>query len=942
MVGHSSGEISAAYAAGALTLEDAIAVAYHRGKVTDKLANSEFKGAMMAVGMSKAEAEPIISNLKSGRVSVACENSPSSITISGDTSAIDEMLDILDQNKVFARKLAVEFAYHSHHMEFVANDYASALANLSPHQSGSVEFYSSVTGAKIELNELDSNYWVSNMVGRVKFSESLFTLCLGSSGGKRRRKRGGGSPAVDVLVELGPHGALSGPIKQILQSHEQLGRASITYVSALSRNTDAVKTTGELACELLKRGYPVNMSAVNLNENVSSNVLVDLPPYSWNHSNALWSESRISKAFRNRLHPRTDILGVEDINCNRLEPRWRNIIRPSEIPWVRDHKVQSQIVYPAAGFIAMAIEAANQQANLKSFDIDAYRLRDITIGQALIIPEDQPEIETSLSLRPYCESSRETSTIWNEFCIFSVTEDNTWTEHCRGLITVDLKSAPSEVDGAALESRDLGNFVDLNAMASEEVETKDFYGTLASLGLEYGPTFSNMTKYQAIAGRCLAKVVISDTASSMPMSFQYPVVVHPSTLDACLHPLFPAISAANGSLEPMVPTFLEAMSVSARISSEPGHEFSVTAKSEKTNFRQHRVSLTACNQTCGSQEPMINITGLTCTTLARETNADSTDEAPRKLCFQMDWRPDINLLTAKHAESLCEHPPPFGEEARIESLEQVGFYLMDRALKTVANEEASSFLQHHKKLWRCMKSFCKRVKSNEMDVSTTSWVEADEAQRADVIAKVRSSGAEGDLLCHVGDNLPSILRHEVEPLAVMMENDRLDNYYAQNSRMGLNYKQAATYIDLLAHKNPHLKILEIGAGTGGATLPILEALGGSDASLSRFVSYDFTDISSGFFENAKERFNQWGSLLNFKKLNIEEDPINQGYEDGTYDLVIAANVLHATESMDKTMRNVRKMIKPGGKLCLIELTRERFMTSTVFGTLLGWWAGKEG
>ena len=175
----------------------------------------------------------------------------------------------------------------------------------------------------------------------------------------------------------------------------------------------------------------------------------------------------------------------------------------------------------------------------------------------------------------------------------------------------------------------------------------------------------------------------------------------------------------------------------------------------------------------------------------------------------------------------------------------------------------------------------------------------------------------------------------------MMEGNRLDKYYANNVRMSQNYKFAARYIDLLAHKNPNLNILEVGAGTGGCTFPILQVLGGADGTLPRFTNYDFTDVSAGFFESSSKKTKSWGSLVSFKKLDIEKDPVTQGFSEASYDLVIAANVLHATTSMDKTMRHVRKLLKPSGKLCLVELTRERMMTSTVFGTLPGWWAGEE-
>ena len=137
-----------------------------------------------------------------------------------------------------------------------------------------------------------------------------------------------------------------------------------------------------------------------------------------------------------------------------------------------------------------------------------------------------------------------------------------------------------------------------------------------------------------------------------------------------------------------------------------------------------------------------------------------------------------------------------------------------------------------------------------------------------------------------------------------------------------------------------MKILEIGAGTGGATLSVLEALSGADVSAPKFATYDFTDLSPTFFEKAAEKLSAWSDFLTFKKLDIEVDPSLQGYELGSYDLIIAANVLHATRRIGDTMKGVRSLLKPGGTLVLIELTVKTMAVSLIFGTLPGWWIGK--
>ena len=142
-----------------------------------------------------------------------------------------------------------------------------------------------------------------------------------------------------------------------------------------------------------------------------------------------------------------------------------------------------------------------------------------------------------------------------------------------------------------------------------------------------------------------------------------------------------------------------------------------------------------------------------------------------------------------------------------------------------------------------------------------------------------------------------------------------------------------------------MRFLEVGAGTGGMTVQMLKTLGGGRGndvpSMPRYSLYNFTDISRSFFGQAQETFGKY-KRLDFNALNIEEDPEKQGFECGTYDIIVAAAVLHATTDLIKTLKNVRKLLKPGGKLCLSELTKPNlFRTAFVFGQLEGWWLSTE-
>lgn len=220
MTGHSSGEIAAAYASGALDFKDALKVSFYRGQLANTIPEkaSHLKGAMLAVGLSEEKARRIINQLegKGGKMVVACVNSPSSVTVSGDETAIIELQDILEARMIFNRRLVVDTAYHSHHMEVIAREYLTSLSDIQPQKTSEfVRFVSSVTGRQMAGNELDAAYWVRNMVSQVRFSMALECMCIRPA--EKQLGQSWSKYAVDSIVEIGPHSALAGPIKQTLK-----------------------------------------------------------------------------------------------------------------------------------------------------------------------------------------------------------------------------------------------------------------------------------------------------------------------------------------------------------------------------------------------------------------------------------------------------------------------------------------------------------------------------------------------------------------------------------------------------------------------------------------------------------------------------------------------------------------------------------------------------
>ena len=433
VLGHSSGEIAAAFAAGALSLSSCITIAYHRGELASKLAG---RGAMIAIGATLAEVTSLLEQVVSGKAVIACVNSPSLITVSGDIAAVDSLQTLATDANYVARRLTIDTAYHSHHMLRIEAEYLSKLGGIEPIESSplfesSPRFHSSLRGKQVPFEDLGGTYWSQNLISPVLFSQALTDMCL-------ERSNDPPLPKVDVILEIGPHSSLKAPIQDILRSRANASGSSI-YLPTLIRNSENVRnllhTVGALHC----LGYPVDCSDFYFSSmDTPRKILSDLPQYPWLHTKRYWHETRISRNNRFRRFPHHDLLGTLTEDFNEPEPRWKNTIRLSEVPWLSHHLIQSSVVFPFAAYVSMACEAAFQRAAMRGQDVGpshSYNFREIFVKKSLILAESSP-VELSCSLRPHADGTKSTSSIWDEFRIYSHKEETGWSEHCSGLVSV--------------------------------------------------------------------------------------------------------------------------------------------------------------------------------------------------------------------------------------------------------------------------------------------------------------------------------------------------------------------------------------------------------------------------------------------------------------------------------------------------------------------------
>lgn len=347
------------------------------------------------------------------------------------------------------------------------------------------------------------------------------------------------------------------------------------------------------------------------------------------------------------------------------------------------------------------------------------------------------------------------------------------------------------------------------------------------------------------------------------------------------------------------------------------------------------------------KEPLVVIEGLRTASLENigdRSPARVNSKSLKRLGSLPVWDIDIDHLPLGIAQPLFErlgNSIPDADPKLIQDLELASLIFSKRIVNYFSHAEAASFASHHQLFYEYMQHRYDLAKDGKLECQEgdLSWIDTTREFEDALLQRVSRESIDGKLLCHHCHRLPEILTGKVEPLQLLREEDLLTEYY--RTTIGTNkYSPIVTeYVRKLSHKRP-LRILEIGAGTGGTTSVVLRALGRQNEAVARLQAYTFTDISPGFFEAATEDFKEWATLLEFKILDIEKDPLDQGIEAGSYDLVIANNVLHATHSVGTCLENCRKVLKPNGRLLLGENTSKLARVPMIFGTLPGWWNGE--
>lgn len=763
------------------------------------------------------------------------------------------------------------------------------------------------------------------MTHPVLFSQAFERICFSDTG----------TSNVDMIVEVGAHSTLAGPMRQILKARD----TELPYVSCLKRPEDAVDTMQQVACALIARGYPVNIKAVNSPRGEEGRLVTDLPSYPWSHTKRFWVEPRISREQKYKKFPPHELLGSPVNGGNALMPTWRNFIRLSEIEWFKDHQIDGSVVFPGAGYIALALEAVRLLTYPSEATIQGYRLRDIDIMTAMVIPDSSSGLEIQLSLQS-CSQKNLDHDGWYEFKLCSLTSGGSWIEHCKGFVTADtddrLNARSAELTRKAESPREAtylrGSAGDAPAT---KVDIEALFSGLRDRGIYHGPEFQNLIDSRTAGQRAITNLAVSDNAC---LAHEY--VLHPTTLDSVLQASFSSLPKEMDKDVMVLPRFIQSLSVPRALKRQGGDKlqaFSELVKADKRGYTSDIAIAAAVPEpedTSSKFPDFLQLRGFFGQAVPRRGD-DSAQEAG--ICSKSIWELDILHdvpadLRASLAIPLAQH-----EVETERKLVRVSYNFICKAMAELEGQDANGFEWHHRRMYDWMKTVVQDGRDGKLGAGSASWSKASEGMKNMLADELNAQNAAGKLTVRVGRSLAAIIRGEITPLELMMEGNLLNQFYMDHEALKTwSYKHLSTIAELYAVKNPGAKVLEIGAGTGGATTTVLEGFGTrGDGTGSTLGHYTFTDISPGFFEAAKSQFAPWASLMDFKKLDIETAPSEQGFTNATYDLIVAASCLHATKNLNTTMSHVRQLLKPGGTLLLIEATADRLEGQLIFSTLPG-------
>lgn len=905
VLGHSNGEYVAACVAGVYGLEDGLRLVAERGRLMQEMSGD---GAMAVVFADEETVREAIAAY-ADKVFLAVFNGPENIVISGHATSIQSVVDDFNSAGIKARRLAISIGSHSPLMEPMLDPFEQFAADITFNEPR-IPFVSCVTGKVFEKGEIpDANYWRRNVRQSVQFMSGMKTLY---------------DEGYDLFVEIGPSPTLSG----MGQRSWPGGEDTATWLPSLRKDRDDWQQMLQTLGELYVRGVQVNWS--NFDHDYARN-RVPLPTYPFQGQRYWFAAKPRRTGWWSQTGHTHALLGQRFPSAAR-EQIFESLLDLETHPFLADHKVYDLVILPATAFLEIALAAgAAWEGDLPT------SVEDLILHKPLIVPAEEAVIVQSV-LTPG-EDGRATLNIFSQD-----DEKADWQLHATAQLNPGVSS------GKPLE------LAELQARCVEEIDISSYYNQLRQRELDFGPNFQGLTRLWQGNGEALGRVELPAALEAEAADYH----LHPALFDAALQTVVSILPEDGGAYIPMS---LGSTRVYEASSSHLWSHVSLRADHSDTygtitanvqvlddegrliaavhDFTLKRTERHTINQ-AQSDEWLYEVAwqvqpiqSALATELASPAqiaahlypHLDQLSHAPDLIAYQEDVVPRLDAISADYIQNALlqlgwDFQP--GEQVTLPTLaKRLGVLeqherMLARMLEILGED---GLLIPVGAAWQVSKPLESKDTASQFD----AMLHAHPASEAELVMTAR-----------FGEHLATVLRGEQDPLQLLFPGGSLDDieklYRDAPFNRGFNKlaQEAMTAVATTLPPGRTLRVLEIGAGTGSTTAGILPVLPPDQ------VEYTFTDISPLFLNIAKERFAGF-PFMRYQTLDIEREPVEQGFEAHQYDLILAANVLHATRDLRQTLHRVQTLLSPGGLMLLVEGTQKQRFADLVVGLTEGWW-----
>ncbi|HRI84532.1 MAG TPA: SDR family NAD(P)-dependent oxidoreductase [Ignavibacteria bacterium] len=917
MMGHSAGEVVAACLAGVFSLEDGLKLAAERGRLMQTMTE---EGEMYTVFADEKTTREFLKGYEND-VSIASINGPEKTVISGGKESLLKIIPLIESKNIEYKKIIVSIASHSPLMNSMIDEFRKVCATIKYSES-QIPVVSNISGEIVTDKIANAEYWCNHILSPVRFSESI-KECV--------------NYGVEIFIDLGPKPT------SINMGQETVRDTGIKWLPSFKYNFTIRETMLGSLGNLFVSGAEPDWKGF---WDGIGHGIVSLPGYSFQRER-YWVGDGEGKTdlsvFRRNAETGS---GDGNFKGHRLQTASENeiiykiCISGNSPEYLKDHIVFDNVILPGAAFVESVLAA------FRSFHPGIeFNISDLKFHHALILEENKFK---NIQIIFYKENKSD-----YKFKIFSSdVSDNEFDE-----VSWIMNSSGS-INSVFLNTETLAFEKVRNSFINEfdrknemNQRIRDFYENVKAAGVEYRNSFRGIKELYIKEKKALSFIEL-DT------SIKNNNYIHPALLDNAFQTALSLLVSDKKDC-----AFIPAGINNIRVLKKLPDTVYCAAKFSENSFLES-VSSADIDIYSASGEMLISITGLQLKEISRQDFLAMNDDL-KDWFYYTNWEKtadqnlnllhsDISGIVKKISENTLQSDKVSDYKKFVNSLGELSAqfiltaYNKSDAELTVSAKfnqddlfKKSGFLKKYSKLILRFREILENKGLLKNENESLIFSEVPDLRSIDknikeLYKKYPEHSAEIKLTEKCGKQLLEILTGKKDPLDILFpEGDMtlLTKLYQDSpafSLMNNLIKQIVYEIAEGFYSANKLKILEIGAGTGSTLNQLLPLL------REKSIEFYFTDISPAFFMKAKTKFKEFENI-EYKVLDIEKDPVPQGFGSNEYDIIIASNVIHATKDLTGSLENIKKLLTPDGIFILNEVTEKQSWIDITFGLTDGWW-----